>query len=79
MVAVAAAAKKRRPTLATVRRWPASVSVPQAALALGISQAAAYAAIAAGSFPVKTIRVGEPGHIKVLTDSLVAVLEGRAG
>lgn len=76
---MAAAAVKRRPTLATVRRWPPSVSVGQAALALGVSQSAAYAAITAGTFPVKTIRVGEPGRIKVLTASLVNLLEGRAG
>lgn len=76
---MAAATGKRRPTLATVRKWPASVSVPQAALALGISQAAAYAAIARGTFPCKTSRIGNPGRIKVLTELLVAVLEGRAG
>jgi hypothetical protein len=74
-----AVAAARRTTLAAVRRWPPTVSVEQAEAAMGISRASAYAAIADESFPVRTIRVGRPGRIKVLTASLVAILEGRAG
>ncbi len=46
---------------------------------MGISRASAYAAIADESFPVQTIRVGRPGRLKVLTASLIAVLEGGSG
>jgi predicted DNA-binding transcriptional regulator AlpA len=60
-------------TLAAVRRWPPTVDVSQAARALGISRASAYAAIANGDFPVATIRVSR--RLRVLTSSLVRVLE----
>ena len=67
-------------TLDTVRNWPPAVSVTQAAQALGISPASAYRAVAAGTFPAEVIRVGNPGRMKVLTATLVTVLEkGRDG
>jgi hypothetical protein len=61
-------------TVAQVRRWPPTVDVSKAAPALGISRATAYAAIASGQFPVKTIRVSS--RLRVLTADLVSVLEG---
>jgi hypothetical protein len=64
-----------RVTLAEVRDWPPTVNVDRAALALGVSRAALYAAISEGTAPVRVVRVGH--RIKVLTHSLVAVLEGR--
>ena len=57
----------------------ATVSVELAARALGISRASAYEAITGGTFPAQVIRVGRPGRLKVLTASLLAVLEGSAG
>jgi hypothetical protein len=63
-----------RPTLAQVKRWPATVPVEQAAAALGSGRATAYQAIADGTFPVATIRVRR--RVRVLTADLVKVLEG---
>jgi hypothetical protein len=62
-------------TLAQVRKLPAAVDVATAALALGVSRASLYAALARGERPVQVITVGH--RMKVLTASLVAVLEGR--
>lgn len=67
-------AKQQRPTLAQVRRWPPTVNVEDAALALGVSRASLYNAIAADKCPVETVLVGK--RRKVLTHSLVAVLGG---
>jgi hypothetical protein len=66
--------KVRRPTLDQIRRWPASVNVEDAALALGISRSGLYAAVREGNCPVQVIVVGH--RKKVLTHSLIAVLEG---
>jgi hypothetical protein len=65
---------KSRPSLAVIRRWPATVNVGQAAEALGVSRASLYAALARGEQPVATITVGR--RLVVLTHSLIAVLEG---
>ena len=68
----------KAPTLAQIRKWPATVDVSQAAQALGCSRSTAYAAIADGSFPAKTISVSR--RLRVLTASLVRLLEdGTAG
>jgi hypothetical protein len=69
------AAETSRPTLAQVKRWPPTVNVEDGALALGVSRATLYAAIAAGVSPVEVITVGR--RYKVLTASLLRVLEGR--
>lgn len=61
-------------SLSAVRKLPAAVDVSTAARALGISRSSAYAAISEGRFPVATITVGR--RTKVLTHSLIAVLEG---
>jgi len=66
---------QQRPTLAQVRRWPPTTNVEDAALALGVSRATLYNAIAVGISPVETITVSH--RLKVLTASLVRVLEGR--
>jgi predicted DNA-binding transcriptional regulator AlpA len=73
-VAVTAREIQRGVTLAAIRSWPAAVNVEQAATAVGISRASAYQAIAEGTFPAKTVKVGR--RIKVLTASLLEVLEG---
>lgn len=62
-------------TLDEIRTWPPAVNAEDGARALGISRAHAYVSIREGSFPAKTIKVG--GRIKVLTASLIAVLEGN--
>ena len=66
----------QRPTLAQIRKWPASVNVEDAARALGISRASLYIAIAEDRSPVEVIIVGR--RKKVLTDSLVSVLTSTA-
>ena len=66
---------KARPSLAQVRRWPPTVPVPTAAPALGMSRRSMYEAISTGRCPVRVITVN--GRLKVLTASLVAVLEGK--
>ena len=68
------APKNRGVPLVEVKRWPAAVRVEDSARALAISRAAAYQAIANGTFPAKTIRVNRT--LRVLTASLIAVLEG---
>lgn len=63
-----------RATLREIRTWPATVSVPRAASALGVGRATLYEAIRTGHSPVKTVTV--LGRILVLTADLVRVLEG---
>nr|WP_221382783.1 helix-turn-helix domain-containing protein [Actinoplanes polyasparticus] len=61
------------PTLEEVRRWPATVSVEDAAAALGISRAHAYDLIKAKEFPAKALSVGR--RIRVTTSSILAVID----
>jgi predicted DNA-binding transcriptional regulator AlpA len=68
-----AARKGEQPTLAEVKRWPATVNVPKAALALGCSRSQLYELIKRGEAPVKTLSFGTR-HV-VITASLVALLE----
>ena len=64
-----------RPTLAQIRKWPATVGPAQAQDALGISDTTFYRMLAEGRLPVKVIRDG--GRCHVITATLIAVLEGR--
>lgn len=64
------------PTLDEIRKWPATVSVTEAATALGVSRAALYARIADGTTPVGVVRIGER-RVRVVTESLIARLEKR--
>lgn len=61
-----------RPTLDEIRCWPATVTVEQAALALGISRASAYEYIRRGTFPARSLKVS--GRRVVVTASIVAAL-----
>jgi excisionase family DNA binding protein len=61
------------PTLSVVHQWPATISVTQAAEALGISKSHLYALIAAGESPVDTIPLGS--RLRVVTASLIRVLD----
>lgn len=63
-----------RPTLDEIRLWPATVSVEQSAQAYGCSRAHAYESIRAGTFPARTLRVGN--RIVVVTRSILDALEG---
>jgi predicted DNA-binding transcriptional regulator AlpA len=66
--------KVQSPTLAEVKKWPATVNVPRAALALGCSRSHLYELIKRGDAPVRTLSFGTR-HV-VITASLVALLEG---
>lgn len=63
----------RSVTLDEVRGWPATVDLPDAAAALGISRAQAYVSAKRGDFPVKVIKVGR--RYKAVTASLLRALE----
>lgn len=62
------------PTLDEIRSWPATVSVPMAAKAMGISKTHLHALIKNGECPVKTLPLG--GRHRVITAALVRLLEG---
>lgn len=62
------------PTLTEIRKWPAVVSVPKAATAIGCSKSYLHELIKRGESPVKTLAYGRR-HV-VVTASIVALLEG---
>lgn len=62
------------PTLDEIRSWPATVSVPKAATALGVSKSHLHALIKSREAPVKLVPLG--GRHRVITASLVRLLEG---
>lgn len=62
------------PTLTEIRKWPAVVSVPTAATAIGCSKSYLHELIKRGESPVKTLAYGRR-HV-VVTASIVALLEG---
>lgn len=68
-----AAKKVEPPTLAEVKKWPATVEVPRAALALGCSRSQLYELIKRGEAPVTVLSFG--ARHRVVTASLVRLLE----
>lgn len=64
------------PTLDEIRSWPATIDIPRASRALGISQSHGYGLAQREAFPVRVIRVG--GSYRVVTAALVQLLEGSA-
>jgi hypothetical protein len=66
---------KGQPTLAEVRKWPATVSLPKAATALGCSPRHLQERVRRGDSPVKTIPFGNR-HV-VITADLVRLLSGE--
>lgn len=68
-----AAKKPEQPTLADVKKWPATVEVPRAALALGCSRSQLYELIRRGEAPVTVLSFG--ARHRVVTASLVRLLE----
>lgn len=63
------------PTLAEIRSWPATVSVPMAARALGCSRSYLHDLIRRGESPVKTLAF-KNRHV-VITAHLIRVLSGE--
>lgn len=64
---------RHAPTLSEIRTWPATVDVPAAARALGISRSHAYTLVERGQFPATVLFVGQ--RLRVITASLIAILE----
>lgn len=62
-------------TVAKLRESGPTCDVPPVARMLGVSPQTLYAAIAADRAPVRIIKV--LGRIKILTESVVDLLEGR--
>ncbi|WP_228771871.1 helix-turn-helix transcriptional regulator [Actinokineospora iranica] len=65
-----------KPTLSDIQRWPATVDVPTAATAFGISTSHAYELINRHQFPARTIQLG--ARRVVITASIIEVLSGQA-
>ncbi|MEU8528509.1 DNA-binding protein [Streptomyces sp. NPDC048629] len=63
-----------QPTLADIRKWPATVPVPQAARAIGCSGQHLRDRIKRGDSPVKTIPLGT--RFVVITADLIRLLSG---
>jgi predicted DNA-binding transcriptional regulator AlpA len=64
-----------RPTLDQVRQWPATVGIPEASAALGISRSHGYELAATDEFPVRLIRAG--GRVVVITSDLIRLLSAE--
>lgn len=60
---------QQRPTLEDIGNWPPTVSVEDAARAIGISRAHAYRLLNKGQFPVEAELVGN--RRVVMTESLL--------
>lgn len=67
--------KPARPTLADIRKWPATISVSVAATALGCSKSHLHERIKTGDSPVKTLPFGT--RRVVITADLLRVLSGE--
>ncbi|MEU2800225.1 DNA-binding protein [Streptomyces sp. NPDC007117] len=66
-------AAAEKPTLDEIRTWPATISVPEAATAIGISKSHLHALIKRGDSPVRTLSFG--ARHRVITADLVRLLE----
>jgi hypothetical protein len=75
MPASSAKGAKSQPTLAEIRNWPATVSLPIAARALGCSPRHLQERVKQGDSPVKTIPFGAR-HV-VITADLIRLLSGE--
>ncbi|WP_406462336.1 helix-turn-helix domain-containing protein [Streptomyces sp. NBC_01622] len=62
------------PTLDEIRTWPATVGVPEAARAIGVSKSYLYDLVKRGEAPVSVLSFG--ARHRVVTASLVRLLEG---
>lgn len=60
------------PTLAQIAKWPATVDLPTAGTAYGISRAHAYELVKRGEFPARVIKAG--GRYVVVTASILRSL-----
>ncbi|TVT61982.1 DNA-binding protein [Amycolatopsis rhizosphaerae] len=65
---------RERPTLAEIRAWPATVSVPKAGTAWGMSRNQSYNMAKRGEFPATVNRIGN--RYTVVTASIIRALSG---
>lgn len=64
-------------TLAEVQAWPATVDIPTANTAIGLSKSHGYELAKRGEYPARVLKVG--GRYRVVTASIVRLLsEGEA-
>ncbi|MFF4248642.1 helix-turn-helix domain-containing protein [Streptomyces sp. NPDC001822] len=61
------------PTLEDIRTWPATIGVPDAARALGVSKSHMHALIKRGESPVRILPFGT--RHRVVTADLIRLLE----
>ncbi|MGW6924487.1 helix-turn-helix transcriptional regulator [Streptomyces sp. NPDC054950] len=61
------------PTLDEIRTWPATVGVPEAARAIGVSKTHLYELVKRGEAPVTVLSFGT--RSRVVTASLIRLLE----
>jgi predicted DNA-binding transcriptional regulator AlpA len=65
--------RRAAPTLDEITTsWPATVDVPQAGRAFGISKSHSYDLVSCGEFPARVIKVG--GRYRVVTASIIKAL-----
>lgn len=64
------------PTLDEVRAWPATVDIPTACRAIGLSKSHGYELAKRGEYPARVLKVG--GRYRVITASIVALLSDEA-
>lgn len=68
-----ASAARSAPTLDEIRSWPATVGVPEAARAIGVSKSHLYELVKRGEAPVRVLSFGT--RHRVVTASIVRLLE----
>ncbi|MFC5996258.1 DNA-binding protein [Pseudonocardia hispaniensis] len=61
------------PTLDEIKKWPATVDIPQACRPFGISRSHGYELAGRDAFPARVLKVG--GRYRVITASIIAALE----
>ncbi|MEU9264589.1 helix-turn-helix domain-containing protein [Streptomyces sp. NPDC048251] len=61
------------PTLDEIRDWPATVGIPEAARAIGVSKTCLYDLVKQGKAPVAVLSFG--ARHRIVTASLVRLLE----
>ncbi|MFJ2737660.1 MULTISPECIES: helix-turn-helix transcriptional regulator [unclassified Streptomyces] len=65
--------KTTTPTLNEIRGWPATVGVPEAARAIGVSKSHLYELVKRGEAPVTVLSFG--ARHRVVTASLLRLLQ----
>jgi hypothetical protein len=65
-------AQNTAPTLVEIRHWPATVDIPMANTALGLSRAHGYALAQRGEYPARILKLG--GRYRVVTASIIRLL-----